>query len=309
MISFQLCSGITLALLTAFAAVLVLIDLSALRADEPLTGLQSIAKQNLVTVPVQLNGGAAMPFALDSGASSTIVNEKLAVTLNLKQGNTVSGQGAGIGACTLRELPDVRVRTGPDSIGSPVFAASLEPLERFLGLRMNGIVGAALFLTHVVSIDYRAKKAHISKTTNFVPEPTDAQIVVNRSGLLCCITDTEIELHGTRRPARLLIDTGALPFEIVLTRQFALDQGILPDRPTEILEAPGLCGMSRIANSAGTARIRGLPSLSVSIFISSDNKGALSAANFDGVIGGELLRRFGTVIFDAPHNEVLFRRD
>lgn len=308
-ISFRPCSRITLALLTAAVAVLLLFALLPARAGETLTGLQRIAKQNLVTIPVQLNGGAAVPFALDSGASSTIVNERLAVTLHLKQGNTFIGQGAGTGDCTLRELLQVRVRAGPDDIGSSVFAAPLEPLERFMGLRMNGIVGGALFLTHIVSIDYRTRKAHISKTTNFVPEPTDARISVSPSGLLCCIANAEIELHGTRRRARLLIDTGALPFEIVLTREFALHRRIAPDSRTEILEAPGLCGMSRIAKTVGITHIPGLPSLSVTIFISSDNKGALSSANFDGVIGSELLRRLGTVIFDAPHNRVLFRRD
>ncbi|HEX8921722.1 MAG TPA: hypothetical protein VF766_09605 [Pyrinomonadaceae bacterium] len=64
-----------------------------------------------------------------------------------------------------------------------------------------------------------------------------------------------------------------------------------------------------MAKTVAIAHIQGLPAVSVALFISSDNKGSLSSANFDGVIGSEFLRRFGTVIFDAPRNEVVLGRD
>jgi len=269
--------------------------------------LRQSAKHNLVTIPVQLNGGAAVPFALDSGASSTIVNEKLASKLRLQQAKTVVGHGAGIGPCILREMLQVKVRAGGGNVESSVFAASLEPLESFMGLPMNGVVGGTLFLTHVVSIDYRARTAYISKTTNFVSRPNDIRILVTPSGSLCCVAHAEIQLHGMHWPARLLIDTGALPFEVVLTREFAAQRNITVESRTEIVEVPGLCGMSKLAKSAAIAHIQGLPAIPAVIFVSTDNRGSLSSADFDGVIGSELLRRFGTVIFDARNHQVVLR--
>ena len=294
--------GFVVALLLAAAA-------ARLLGLETADDLRRRARQNLITIPVQLNGGIAVPFVLDSGATSTIVNESVASRLRLKQGKTAIGHGAGNGACIVRELPGVRIRTGDVDVASSVFAAPLEPLERFVGTPVNGIVGASLFLNSVVAIDYRARNARILEPKNFVPKPGDERIAVARSGSLCCIADAEIEIRGSRRRARLLIDTGALPFEIVLTRRFAALGRFLPDTRSEMLAIPGLCGSSRMAANAGIVYVRGLAPASVTVFISSDRNGMLASADFDGVIGSEFLRRFGAVVFDGRNGRVLLRSE
>ena len=224
-------------------------------------GLRQSARQNLVTVPVQLNGNPAVPFALDSGASSTIINERLASKLRLQEGKTVVGYGAGIGPCTLRELLEVRVSAGGNNVDSSAFAASLEGLENFLEWPINGVVGGALFLTHVVSIDYRTRTAQISGMTNFVPRPNDARILVARSGLLYCVAHAEIQLHEMHWPARLLIDTGALPFEIILTHEFAARTTFTLDGGTEIMEVPGLCGSLAASCFGALERLSSAPEI------------------------------------------------
>lgn len=270
--------------------------------------LSKIAKQNLVTIPLQLNEMRPIPFVVDSGASSVIVNERVAASFHLKEGKTVIQDGAGKDSCPTRELVGVRLRAESTDIESSVFAAPLEPLERFARLPINGIAGGPLFLSNVVSIDYRTRKARIL-SGSFVRRPSDARISVIRSAFHCCMVDAEIEMGGSRKHARLLIDTGALAFEIVLTREFAKHAQIRPNSHTITVIVPGFCGTTGLVEAAGTVYMEGLPATPAAIFISSDNSGTLSSAKFDGVIGSELLRHFGTVIFDAPHHQVLFRRD
>jgi membrane-associated protease RseP (regulator of RpoE activity) len=94
---------------------------------------------------------------------------------------------------------------------------------------------------------------------------------------------------------------------VILNRPAVERHGLLASVEKKFLDRslPGLGGeTSQVLSRAAAIQLGGLTIHQPTVSLSQDAKGALASPGFDGVIGGELLRRF-KVIFDPAHRQLI----
>jgi predicted aspartyl protease len=152
----------------------------------------------LVVVKGKIGNLEDLSFLIDTGASPSVVDRRIATALRLR---TTAGKMA-LANETLRtdlaNLPLVEV--GPARAeGLPVFVQDLSLIEKALGRRIDAVVGLDVLGKSSFSIDYKTKQLRfglVKRTQSRLSFETGTPFVV-----------VEVQLHN--RPVRLLVDTGA----------------------------------------------------------------------------------------------------
>ena len=106
---------------------------------------------------------------------------------------------------------------------------------------------------------------------------------------------------------QFLVDTGGGFVTVILNALVARSRGLPAPTQTAVLDRSlsGLGGEIRLLVSRATSLALGkLVIREPVIYVSQDRGGALASTDFDGVIGGEILRRFN-VIFDYPRRRLI----
>jgi hypothetical protein len=271
---------------------------------------------NLVVVPVLLNGKLPMKFIVDTGVRTAILTEKsFTDILNLTYTRRYSISGAGA-----TQTIEAYVTTGVDLIlpGVVGHGHSLLVLERdylelrnFLGADIHGILGYELFSRFIVQIDYVNKRLVLMAPEKFTPGRRFEEIPIK-------IEDTKpyllagVELQdGTQITAKLLMDSGA-------------SHGLLleptSDKKITVPEASLATIIGRGLGGEITGRVGRIKSMQLGRFRFDDVITNFPDANSyadtlklgrvfrNGTIGGEILSRF-TVIFDFPREKVYLRKN
>jgi hypothetical protein len=110
----------------------------------------------LILIPVVIDGKGPYTFALDTGATLTIVSPELSQQLAL----TPFGSGEATGAGGKLQVTLARVHTfsvgaaAVDNLGVGIM--NMDALEGALGSKLDGIVGYNFLRLFRVTIDYRA---------------------------------------------------------------------------------------------------------------------------------------------------------
>src|SRR5205085_7505778 len=109
---------------------------------------------NVIILPVTVNGSPPLDFILDTGASGTVISEDAAARLKLapgKKGGTTT-QGGEVDSSALGKA-DLAVGRMP--IGSiDLTAIDMRPLYAGFGRRIDGILGYDVFARFTVAINY-----------------------------------------------------------------------------------------------------------------------------------------------------------
>ncbi len=160
--------------------------------------------QGELIVKVGLNGGEPMEFLLDTGASDSIVDRRVAAEHFLdKQGqlNIVGASGAvatnssvirklGLGAVVLNDVP--------------ALILDLSPQSKQLGRGIAGIIGLNVLSQFAVTIDYAKQVIILSDSVDYqVPAGAQTVVLTPQGGLL-----VKASLHGVDQQ-QFLMDTGA----------------------------------------------------------------------------------------------------
>lgn len=111
----------------------------------------------VILVDVMVNGSGPYQFALDTGASVTVLSEGLVNDLRIASGDPVAGMGAGGQvAVTLTSLDSLQV--GDDRVDNLQAAVmDLAPLSDAAQAQLDGIVGYTYLSKFRVTIDYRKR--------------------------------------------------------------------------------------------------------------------------------------------------------
>jgi predicted aspartyl protease len=119
-------------------------------AEEPRIGF-SFVHESLVVVPVFLNGRGPYRFLLDTGATNTILSNRVADQLNIPIGKTQTLLTVGGTAMATKRIIDV-IRFGNTQIMQlPIIAADLKLMR---ALHIDGIIGGDCLKQFRISIDY-----------------------------------------------------------------------------------------------------------------------------------------------------------
>lgn len=273
---------------------------------------------NLVIVPVVINGQLPLRFILDTGVRTTILTEKaFSDILNLQYSRYIKVAGPGEEKLVEAYITNDVTLDLPGIHGQGHAMLVLEKdyleLRNYLGTDVQGILGYEVFSRFVVEIDYEARQLTISSPDTFKPRKKYQELNIK-------VEDTKPYVHvaitlqnNTRMEAKLLVDTGA-SHGLVLDPQ-SDERIVVPEKHVNSLIGRGLAGT--ISGQIG--RIRSITFGSyvledvIANFPNQNDYGFVDSVKTGdtfrhGAVGGELLRRF-TVVFNFPLEKMYVKKN
>jgi predicted aspartyl protease len=206
-----------LAMLKAFGSE----EVGAVEAPPNPAPIQFLTSLNLIFASVKINGKGPYRFAIDTGATQTVVSEKLAADAGLE--SITSTFVFGIGGAgkveskvyKMKELVvgDVKVKN------TPVGTFSDPLISQFA----DGILGTSIFSDFIVTVDYPANRLLLSKRADDKEPKPEILPVWFFSNLLLL----PLDVNGKR--GNFIVDTGAVT--TVLSHSMAAEFGVTEKTP------------------------------------------------------------------------------
>ncbi len=267
---------------------------------------------NLIVIPVKINGFLEVKFILDTGAEATILTEKAfgdVVGLNYVRTINITGPG-------IVDLVEAYVATHVD-LGLPrgvkgtkmsmlVLKEDYLQLKENLGDEIYGIIGYDLFNRFVVEVNYDRMKLTLYDPRTFKARkktPTPLTFTGTKPFINASIRQEEKSSN-----VKLLIDTGAS--HPLLLDVYNTDSLAKPTKTIDTRLGQGIGG--EIPGYVGRIESLDIQDLNFEdVLVSIPKPGVYSDAikrgSRHGTIGGELLRRLHP-IFDYSKDVVYFKK-
>jgi hypothetical protein len=271
----------------------------------------------VVLVNACIDGSGPFPFVIDSGSSFSVIDKQLSRRLHLHQSGATE-QAAGI-ACSASVAPEQLSSwsLGGLALGPQVvFSASLPNLEPDLPLA--GVIGSdVLSRFGAVRIDYQSQTVSFgaaesdSPTANGVvrgpvPTPTPAQFVkdvraeaqlsvVARQGGVVAYAPISLDGSGTQL---FVVDTGAAVSDVssLLARSVHLASA---HRSVELAAFGCPVNLTEVKSGRWAIGSTALPSQLMGSL-------PVSELKLEGLLGSDVLSRFGAVVIDYRDARILF---
>jgi predicted aspartyl protease len=252
---------------------------------------------NLIYVRTRVNGSAPLWFMLDTGASATIINERVAKELGLRAGRRERGTGTG-GAIEVGMIDGVSLSMpGVTVTDQTVGAFPLDQFAPVAGRSVGGIIGYDFIKEFVIEIDYAAGALDLYEPVGYEYKGAGDVVPFNfierkpyvRAVL---ILSDQKSFEGTFE-----IDTGGDGVMVVSTpfvKAHKLDELIPNRRMSNSGGAGGTVGASdgRVAG----VRLGKYMLKRPLVTLIQARAGEHATEKFDGMIGGEFFRRFKLII-------------
>jgi hypothetical protein len=271
---------------------------------------------NLIVVPVVLNGALPLKFILDTGVRTAILTQKTftdILNLSYSRKYSISGPGgeqiidAYITNNVSLELPGVSGR------GHALLVLGQDYLElrNYLGTDVHGILGYELFSRFIVRVDYEKKLLTLMIPKKFKKRRKFQAIPIKIEDTKPYVTTSVVLSDGTQLTAKLLVDSGA---SHGLMLEPTSDPRIkVPDSTISSIIGRGLGG--EITGKVGRIQSLKLGNYEIKKVIANFpdpnsyfDSLKLGATKRNGAIGGEVLSRF-TVIFNFPKEEIYIKKN
>ena len=252
---------------------------------------------NHIYAEALINGKGPYLFIFDTGGQN-LVTPALAKTLGLTLGGTIDAHGAGEGVMEAGLTKVGQLKLGHASVTDQVFfVLPLDSMSDVEGVPETGMVGYQTFRRFVTRIDYGARTLTLIDPKHF--DPKDAGTPVKFT-----FADSNPEVQGTFEgiPAKFHIDTGSR-VEVTLNKPFVANNGLMAKhaKGVDAVDGWGVGGPSRAYVTRGSGlTLGGVATSNVVASFSTQDKGAFAADDYQGNIGGGVLKRF-VVTFDYEH--------
>ena len=249
-----------------------------------------------------------MQFLFDTGSPGMLVDRERAKAIGLPLEGKFQTGGAGAGSLEQAFAKNVDVAIG--ALQYPHMNFAVAPLGGSApaeGRELSGLIGYALACRFVVDIDYENLKFrfHDPSAWSYKGKGAAVPYSVIYGGLML-VRATVTLPGGDSLAGRFIVDTG-VRHGLTLTRPFVEKHKLMSRLPAgpEGAVGYGLGGETRgRATRTKALKIGGLVVRDPIVVLSLDQKGVLATSDFDGIIGGDLLRRCH-VIFDHPRQRIL----
>src|SRR5690606_28839707 len=192
---------------------------------------------NLIIMPVSINGGPALNFLFDTGVKSNIlfsktIGDELGLSYSRKL-NLIGADGQTVLSASVSTNNTIDLGKIEGVLQSIlVVEADFLELEKVLGIPIYGVVGYEFFKFNPVKIDYDFSRLTFYKADALRWRPVgyrvmDIEIDDNKRYIISKIEQT----NGPDLEAKLLVDTGA-NHGLLLNRE-ASDNIVLPEKSLE----------------------------------------------------------------------------
>jgi PDZ domain/Aspartyl protease len=271
---------------------------------------------NLIIMPVVINGQLPLRFILDTGVRTAILTEKSysdILGLPYSRQYTIAGPG-GEHLITAYVTNNISFYIPPGVTGTGHSMLVLEKdyleLRNYLGAEVHGVLGYEIFSRFVVLINYQEKYIELIDPAKFKPKRRKYQQVPISVEDTKPFVETSAML-GKKKTLKLLVDTGA-------SHSLMLDPE--SDKEIQIPEKHIATTIGRALGGEITGKIGRIQSLDLgkyklpNVIANYPDPNSYmdtlkaSSVSRNGAIGGEILTRF-TVIFDYSNGKMYLRKN
>lgn len=250
---------------------------------------------NLILLRVSVNNSKPLRFIFDTGASHTIIDAKRASELGLKTQGVARGTASG-GPIQGAYIKGVSVSVQGAAVSNQVIGSI--PLPVIPGFEFDGVIGYGFIKEFVVEIDYLSKTMNLYDRRHFAYSGKGEVIPLSIAGGVPFAL-TKIILHGrvASIEAKLEIDTGS-DGTFVINTPFVEKHKLLKVIPETTAHR------GRGAGGEQDRRVGRIKALQLGRFVINDppvalaldTAGSRTSKDHDGVIGGEVFRRFKLIL-------------
>lgn len=254
----------------------------------------------IILMPVSVNGSKPFKFIFDTGASFSILNARRADELGLKTQGEAEGTATG-GKIQVSFIKGVSLSVQGAEVSDQTIGAFALPMPP--GFEFDGIIGYDFINQFVVEIDYLNKTMNLYDPATYHYSGKGESIPLILGGRTP-LARTKIILEG-RAPleARLEVDTGG-------DNAFVLYSQIV--KREKVLEATRNIGQETRRGGGGEEQVVDTQFKAVQLgrFVFKNAPAQLAlktergGPDEDGLIGGEILRRF-KVILDYSRQQMI----
>jgi len=255
---------------------------------------------NLLLLRVSVNDSKPMRFIFDTGASDSVISSQRATELGLKTEGEVSGKATG-GPIRVAMIKGVSLSVLGASVSNQSIGSM--PFPAVPGFEFDGVIGYDFINQFVVEIDYLNKFMNLYDPRAYAYAGKEKPIpLLFRDGKIPFVP-TKMVFEG-RAPleARLEIDTGA-DGTFVIRYPFVKKQQLLDAVPNATKDRGRGAGgeQQRVIGQVKAAHVGRFILKDVPLAL--DTSGEAADEDVDGVIGGEIFRRF-KMILDYGHRRM-----
>ncbi|HUQ31918.1 MAG TPA: pepsin/retropepsin-like aspartic protease family protein [Pyrinomonadaceae bacterium] len=258
---------------------------------------------NIILMRVSVNNSKPLKFIFDTGASVTVINSQRAAELGLKAKGQVRGNATG-GKIQVSLIRGVSLSVQGAEVSNQLIASLA--FNTPPGFEFDGTIGHDFIKQFVVEIDYKNKVMNLYNPRTYAYSGKGEVIPLILARRRIPLVHTKIMLEG-RAPieARLEVDTGA-DGAFVINSPFVRKQR-LREAFTKTTE-----GISNGAGGEQQLLVGRVKAVQLGRFVldnplvglSLDTEGSGASEENDGLIGGEVFRRF-KVILDYSRRQMI----
>jgi predicted aspartyl protease len=262
---------------------------------------------NLPLLEARVRQSYPLIFILDTGAEATVIDKGSADALNLKFGSAGSATTGG-GSLAASEIEPIELMIGKIRLPAiPLVALDLRSLTSGLGVKIDGILGADVFERFVVDIDYAHGRVAFHEPAGFAYKDQGLLLPLRIEGGIPLATVGVTTDDGRVIEAQVEFDTGQTG-GMTLLEPFANRYRLFSaDHPSLSITTGALIAGGVGARVTRVREIR-LGELSLSEPLANvvpDAEAAGTAEGTDGILGGEVLRRFRTIVDYSRRRAIL----
>ncbi len=271
---------------------------------------------NLVVVPVLLNGMLPLKFIVDTGVRTAILTEKTytdILNLSYSRKYTIAGPG-GENLIEAYVTNGVELQLpGVNGIGHALLVLQEDYLElrNNLGTDVHGVLGYELFSRFVVKVDYRQKTLTLMLPEKLKPGRKYESIPISIEDTKPYINVALTQANGEKKNMKFLVDSGASHSLLIEPKSDStLD---VPVNAVSCVVGRGLGGAIR----GKTGRVKELEighyKMQNVIANFPDPNSYMDTLKLgstfrNGTLGGEVLSRF-TVIYDFSKEKIYLKKN
>ncbi|MEQ8418231.1 MAG: aspartyl protease family protein [Imperialibacter sp.] len=257
---------------------------------------------NLIIIPVTINGRITVKFILDSGVQNCILTEPLVASLlNLTYDRTITftapGQADSILAHVAKNVQLKLPGIEGQGISMLVLDQDYLNLSNQLGTEVFGIIGYELFSRFIIEVNYDKKVVKFYEPNFFNPKKYYEKVPLIVRGTKPYMAAEITQKNGTKMNVALMVDSGAS--HAILLDQSTSSLIHLPEKNLEASLGKGLGGdIEGVVARVDKVKI-GKYSFD-QVIASYPNEGSYGlvpeeAERRNGTVGGEILSRFNHI--------------
>jgi hypothetical protein len=261
---------------------------------------------NIILVRARLNNSQPLWFIFDTGASSSIINARLVKELGLRVQGKENGIATG-GSIEVELIPGVSFALpGVKVFNQTVASLPLDDLSTVAGRAISGIIGYDFIKQFVVELDYGAKTINLYAPASYKYSGSGDTLPIKFINGKPFVSASFTPEGRRAITGTFLIDTGA-DGALNLNSPFVRAHQLL-DSTSKVKQANlgGMGGTSRsITTRAQKIQFGRFAISSPLVSFSQATEGSEALADYDGVLGGEIFRRF-KLILDYSRRRIIF---